>query len=96
MGGAWCSLQELGPLCRLRKLEIGCLEAVPSGSLAVKARICDKLQLRGMALLCYKLLLFPSTDNAIKEMTQDKCLVMEEVVDLLCPPPALELLIIRK
>jgi hypothetical protein len=94
MDGEWCSLQELGALRRLRILEIGCLEAVPSGLLAAKAKICDKVQLRSLFLLCYKFLFELPSIYDIIQMTEDMCQQMEEVVDQLSPPPPLEYLTI--
>ncbi|KAL6653845.1 hypothetical protein ACP70R_008769 [Stipagrostis hirtigluma subsp. patula] len=85
----WCSLEELAPLCKLRDIVISGLAAVPSGSLAAKAKIRDKLQLRSLALSCYA----SGEDVGPDEMVKD-CHRAEDVFDQLCPPPHLESLII--
>lgn len=91
--GMWCSLQELEPLSRLRKLKLENLEAVPSGSLAAKAKIRDKEELRDLFYACYKGLEVPSI--AFDEVAAEDCQRVEEVFDQLCPPPQLEQLDIR-
>lgn len=91
--GEWYSLQEVGPLSRLRKLRLENLEAVPSGSLAAKAKVRDKEQLRDLFYACYKYGEVPSI--AIDEVAAEDCQRVEEVFDQLCPPPQLENLFIH-
>ncbi|KAL6653842.1 hypothetical protein ACP70R_008766 [Stipagrostis hirtigluma subsp. patula] len=86
----WCSLEEVAPLCKLREIPIYGLAAVPSGSLAAKAKIRDKLQLRKLGLWCFA----PGEDVRLDEVTREDCQRVEEVFDQLCPPPQLETLAI--
>uniref|UniRef100_A0ACD5WP97 Uncharacterized protein n=1 Tax=Avena sativa TaxID=4498 RepID=A0ACD5WP97_AVESA len=52
MDGDWCSLEELGPLCHLRYLEIQCLENVPDSSIAARAVMSNKKHLVFLRLNC--------------------------------------------
>ncbi|KAL6653847.1 hypothetical protein ACP70R_008771 [Stipagrostis hirtigluma subsp. patula] len=76
----WCSLEEVAPLCKLREIAIYGLAAVPSGSLAAKAKIRDKLQLRKLGLWCFAL----GEDVRLDEVTREDCQRVEEVFDQLC------------
>lgn len=87
--GEWCSLQELGPLSRLRILELGCLEAVPSGALAAEARIRSKEHLRVLVLMCYR---SGESAGSVVRVEEEDMRRLEEVFDGLCPPPHLETL----
>ncbi|KAL6653839.1 hypothetical protein ACP70R_008763 [Stipagrostis hirtigluma subsp. patula] len=84
----WCSLEELAPLCKLVHLRLSSLAAVPLGSLAAKAKIHDKLQLRNLGLMCF------ASEEAVRldEVTREDCQRVEEVFGQLCPPPSLELM----
>jgi hypothetical protein len=85
----WCSLQELGQLEELVRLEIRGLAAVPSGGLAAEARIRDKKKLLVLVLMCYS----PPEKISISEEMQEDCQRIEEVFDQLCPPDNLESLL---
>jgi hypothetical protein len=91
MDGDWCSLQELGQLEELVRLEIRGLAAVPSGGLAAKARICDKKELVVLVLMCYN----PPELISISEEMREECQRIEEVFDQLCPPRLLESLVLK-
>ncbi|CAL4992579.1 unnamed protein product [Urochloa decumbens] len=88
--GEWCSVQELGPLSRLRTLELGRLEAVPSGSMAAEAMICNKDHLRVLVLMCYDK--SGGGEAAGTVLKEDDIQRIEEVFDQLCPPLQLETL----
>ncbi|CAL4985681.1 unnamed protein product [Urochloa decumbens] len=90
MEGEWCSLEELGPLIQLTSLQICGLADVSSSSFSIKARLGEKVLLRYLSFIC-------TTRNGdahrlVKEEEQQQ---MEEVFDVLCPPPFLEHLRIR-
>ena len=61
MDGEWCSLEELGPLCELRKLGINSLENVYDVSSATMARLCEKIHLTDLILRCSS----RTTDNGL-------------------------------
>ncbi|KAL6653894.1 hypothetical protein ACP70R_008818 [Stipagrostis hirtigluma subsp. patula] len=90
--GDWCSLQELGPLSELTRLEVRGLAAAPSSELAAKARIHDKAQLIVLVLMCYNP---PEDEISISDVKQEDCQRMEEVFDQLCPPRLLRDLVIK-
>ncbi|KAF7073280.1 hypothetical protein CFC21_078300 [Triticum aestivum] len=86
--GDWCSLEELGPLCRLKYLEIQGLENVTASSFSAKAKLVEKLHLTNLCLTCGSRL---GDDGLIEEETQQ----IEKVFDELCPPPSLNFLAIE-
>ncbi|XP_066340805.1 putative disease resistance RPP13-like protein 1 [Miscanthus floridulus] len=89
--GDWCSLQELGQLQELVRLEIRGLAAVPSAALAADARIHDKEQLVVLVLMCYN----PPESISISEGMREECQRIEEVFDHLRPPRLLECLVLK-
>lgn len=90
--GDWCSLQELGQLQELVRLEIRGLAAVPSAALAAEARIHDKEQLVILVLMCYN----PPESISISEGMRKECRQRIEVVfDHLRPRRLLECLVLK-
>ncbi|KAM3296666.1 hypothetical protein ACQJBY_038824 [Aegilops geniculata] len=88
--GDWCSLEELGPLSRLRRLGIHGLEDVTISSSATKAKLGEKVHLTRLSLDCGRRL---GDDGLIKE--EDSVSVEEQqriemVCDELRPPPGLD------
>ncbi|EES08064.2 hypothetical protein BDA96_05G056500 [Sorghum bicolor] len=88
--GDWCSLEELGPLNKLMRLDIDGLENVSSSAFAIKARLREKVR------LSYLVLKGTSTRRGphrlVKEVEQQQ---IQKVFDELCPPPCLETLLIE-
>uniref|UniRef100_A0A0E0LZL5 Uncharacterized protein n=1 Tax=Oryza punctata TaxID=4537 RepID=A0A0E0LZL5_ORYPU len=82
-----CSLEELGPLSKLRKLKLIGLENAHSSSMATLAQIETKQNLICLELWCTSRVTvngkFKDFDMADKEQ-------ILEVFDKLCPPPCLE------
>ncbi|WVZ95764.1 hypothetical protein U9M48_041488 [Paspalum notatum var. saurae] len=93
----WCSLQELGTLSLLRRLELLGLEAVPNASLAAQAKLHDKEQLRVLCLVLgnsidrYESIIRRSL-TGLDIMGMPFC---TQLPDGLCRLPSLESLIIR-
>ncbi|KAJ1256899.1 hypothetical protein BS78_K276600 [Paspalum vaginatum] len=81
----WCSLQEVGPLSLLRTVVLRNLRAVPSASLAAKAKIREKVQLRFLCMSAET-----PNEKDIAELTEGECQQVEEVFNELCPPPQLQ------
>ncbi|KAL6653253.1 hypothetical protein ACP70R_008831 [Stipagrostis hirtigluma subsp. patula] len=96
MDGDWCSLEELGPLSQLTRLEISGLERLSSSSFAIMARLDKKARLSFIGLFCTSRLgdggrLVREEASVFGEEQQR----VEEVYDELCPPPSLQNLDIR-
>nr|XP_045086216.1 disease resistance protein RGA2-like [Aegilops tauschii subsp. strangulata] len=89
MDGEWCSLDELGPLYRLKHVGIQGLENVTASSSATKAKLSEKVHLTRLDLTCSSVL----GDNGLIEEEEQKRI--ENVFDELCPPPRLEILCIH-
>ena len=83
--GDWCSLEELGPLKQLMRLQIHGLENVSSSSFAIKARLGEKVCLSYLYLQCTS-----SSGGAHRLVKQEEQQHIEKVFDELCPPPCLE------
>ncbi|TKW00209.1 hypothetical protein SEVIR_8G092800v4 [Setaria viridis] len=92
MDGRWCSLEEIGPLSKLRKLILQGLESVSASSLAEMARISSKKHLEYMELHWSSSGCMESR-NEIEQQQQQQ--VVEEVLEKLCPPPRIHHLEIR-
>jgi Leucine-rich repeat (LRR) protein len=88
----WCSLEELGPLSRLRILDIESLEKASSGSMAARAKLSSKPHLTKLGLA------FTSRfahDGVLEvDISSEEQEQVEEVLDNLCPPTCIELLTI--
>jgi Leucine-rich repeat (LRR) protein len=84
--GEWCSLEELGPLCELRKLGLNSLENVYDPSSATRARLCEKVHLTNLVLRCSSK---RADDGLVKEEELRKIV---ELFDELSPPPCLDFL----
>ncbi|TVU23261.1 hypothetical protein EJB05_25615, partial [Eragrostis curvula] len=85
--GGWCSLEEIGPLSHLRRLEIKGLENVSAGSWAEKAMISSKGHLSYLVLQCSSSRYMGSRDEIEKQQQQK---ATEEVFEKLCPPTCVE------
>ncbi|CAL4992556.1 unnamed protein product [Urochloa decumbens] len=87
--GAWCSLEEIGPLSQLRHLTIFGLDNVAPSSLAEKARISRKKHLTYLELnwSSSKEIVGSWDDEAEKQLQQRAA---EEVIEKLCPPPCIQ------
>nr|ALO70181.1 NBS-LRR-like resistance protein [Oryza sativa] len=88
--GDWCSLQELGPLAKLRRLALRKLENVPVTSLAREARLGEKLHLRYLRLECSSRLGEDGLVEDEKGVSEEEQRRIEEVLDELTPPLCLE------
>lgn len=82
----WCSLEELGPISHLKRLQLNNLEDVSRSSYAAKAELAKK-HLTNLTLSCTSTL---GNEVLVKEKQQ-----IEDVFDELCPPPSLQELAIR-
>ncbi|XBI05612.1 hypothetical protein VPH35_133763 [Triticum aestivum] len=92
MDDDWCSLDELGPLSHLRVLGLTELENVSAGSFAANARLGEKTHLIMLELYCTSKL---GDDGLVKEkkgVSEEEKQQIEQVLDKLCPPPAVEYL----
>jgi hypothetical protein len=83
--GDWCSLEELGSLNQLTRLNIGGLENVCSSSFAINARLVEKVHLSYLCLRC------TSERVGVHQLAQqEEQQQIENVFDELCPPPCLD------
>ncbi|XP_062213650.1 putative disease resistance RPP13-like protein 1 [Phragmites australis] len=89
----WCSLEELGPLSNLKRLEIRGLEKASSGSVAAKAMLSSKHHLTELDLIFTSRLggNWKVEDNISKEEHER----INEVLGNLCPQTCIELLSIN-
>ncbi|XP_044952066.1 disease resistance protein RGA2-like isoform X2 [Hordeum vulgare subsp. vulgare] len=88
--GDWCSLEELGPLSRLKVLRLDRLKNITDSSSATKAKLDEKVHLAELSLYCASRL---GDDGMIKEegsISEEEKQQIEKVFDELCPPPRLE------
>jgi len=91
MDGDQCSLEELGPLSQLTRLEIHGLDNVPSSSFAIKARIGEKVRLSYLLLECTSRI--RHDDQLVKDeegIPEKQLRQIEEVFNELQPPSGLE------
>ncbi|KAL6906018.1 hypothetical protein ACP4OV_003619 [Aristida adscensionis] len=86
-----CSLEEIGPLLQLRKLQLKGIQNVSSSSMATAAELKTKTDLICLELWCTDRL----TTNANLEVVMVEQRWIKDVFDELCPPPCLEELTIR-
>ncbi|KAK8448288.1 hypothetical protein SEVIR_8G259050v4 [Setaria viridis] len=91
MDGRWCSLEEIRPLSKLRRLTLHGLENVSASSLAEMARISSKEHLEYLELQWSNSACMELRDEIEKQQQQ----VVEEVLEKLCPPPRIHHLIIQ-
>uniref|UniRef100_A0ACD5Z8Y0 Uncharacterized protein n=1 Tax=Avena sativa TaxID=4498 RepID=A0ACD5Z8Y0_AVESA len=94
VSGDWCSLEELGPLSRLRNLGIRGLENITDFSSAAKAKLGEKMHLTELHLTCGSRL---GEDGLIEEqdiVPEVEQKQIEKVFQELYPPPRLEFLTI--
>ncbi|XP_066334123.1 putative disease resistance protein RGA3 [Miscanthus floridulus] len=89
----WCSLEELGSLTKLRVLDVIGLEKAPPGSVAARAKLCNKEHLKELNMKFTSQL----GDNGelrsnISKEEQDQA---EQVLGNLCPPTCIEELVIK-
>ncbi|KAK8448291.1 hypothetical protein SEVIR_8G259451v4 [Setaria viridis] len=92
MDGGWCSLEEIGPLSKLRRLTLHGLEDVSASSLAETARISSKEHLEYLELHWSSSGCMELRDEIEKQQQQE---VVEEVLEKLCPPPRIHELHIK-
>ncbi|CAL4983590.1 unnamed protein product [Urochloa decumbens] len=83
--GAWCSLEEIGPLSQLKWLTVHGLDNVSRSSSAKKARINSKKHLTYLELYWSSSEFIGSWDGEIEKQQQQQA--AEEVIEKLCPPP---------
>lgn len=80
----WCSLEELGPMSNLQALEISGLEKASSGSMAAKAMLSRKNDLRELYLIFTSRL---GEDGEVKDdISEEEHERTEKVLANLCPP----------
>ncbi|TVU45628.1 hypothetical protein EJB05_05119 [Eragrostis curvula] len=86
----WCSLEELGPLSKLKVLSITYLEKASSGFLAARAMLSSKHHLKQLFLnFSSRLGVNCEVEANISEEEHER---MEEVLANLCPPTCIEIL----
>ncbi|CAD6257992.1 unnamed protein product [Miscanthus lutarioriparius] len=88
--GDWCSLEELGPLNRLKSLDIRGLKNVSYSTFAIKVKLGEKVHLSYLRLQCTS-----RSGGAHRLVKQEEQQQIEKVFDELCPPPCLETLAIE-
>lgn len=89
----WCSLEELGPLSKLKQLNIKNLEKAPSGSMAAKAMLSNKHHLISLDLIFTSRL---GENWVLKDdISEEEHERIGEVLANLCPPTCIENLEIR-
>ncbi|CAM0877326.1 unnamed protein product [Alopecurus aequalis] len=95
MDADWCSLEELGPLSQLVALGLEELENVSVPSFAANARLGEKMHLEDLSLCCRSRL---GSDGLFKEegIFDDEQRRIEKIFDVLCPPPCLKTLGIKR
>ncbi|KAJ1294110.1 hypothetical protein BS78_01G121000 [Paspalum vaginatum] len=90
----WCSLEELGPLSKLKMLEIDHLEKAPSGSMAAKAMLSSKHHLTDLDLIFTSRI--RENGGIIEDnITEEEHGRTDEVLANLCPPTCIEALDIK-
>jgi Leucine-rich repeat (LRR) protein len=80
----WCSLEELGPLSKLRQLEISGLEKALFGSMAAKAMLSSKHELENLNLIFTSRL--RENGEVEDSISDEEHLKIEEILANLCPP----------
>ncbi|TVU45638.1 hypothetical protein EJB05_05129 [Eragrostis curvula] len=91
--GGWCSLEELGPLSKLKTLKLGYLEKASSGFLAARAMLSSKHHLKDLSLyFSSRLRVNCKVDANISEEEHER---IEEVLANLRPPACIEQLTIK-
>ncbi|XP_039778129.1 putative disease resistance protein RGA3 [Panicum virgatum] len=89
----WCSLEELGPLSKLKRLDIIALEKAPSGSMAAKAMLSSKHHLTVLDLIFTSRL--GENGEVEDDISKEDHMRIEEVLANLCPPTCIEELDIK-
>jgi hypothetical protein len=82
----WCSLEEIGPLPKLRKLTLHCLENVPASSSAEIAMISSKEHLDYLELHWSSSRFMGLRDEINRQQEQR---AVEEVIEKLSPPSSI-------
>jgi hypothetical protein len=86
----WCSLEELGSLMKLQKLDVRGLEKAPSGSMAAKAMLSSKPHLIDLDLIFTSRL--GDTGEVEGGISEEEHKRTEDVMDNLRPPTCMEAL----
>uniref|UniRef100_A0A0A9B2J8 AAA+ ATPase domain-containing protein n=1 Tax=Arundo donax TaxID=35708 RepID=A0A0A9B2J8_ARUDO len=89
----YCSLEELGPLSKLKLLDISGLERASSGSAAAKAKLSSKHHLTDLNLIFTSRL--GGNGEVEDNISEEEHERIEEVLAHLCPPTCIEVLTIQ-
>jgi len=83
----WCILEELGPLPKLKQLDIRALEKAPSGSMAARARLSSKHHLTILHLMFTSRV---GENGEVEDEISEEHERNEDVLANLCPPTCME------